>query len=91
MEFGESFEACARREVLEETGIDLPSPSFKFVTAVNSIMPGKTPGSILHYCVVSQPVLTSHNMGARMGAPRRLAEVYAYAYLKAGCCLHQMI
>lgn len=39
LEFGESFETCAAREVLEETGITLND--VRFLTAVNNIMPAE--------------------------------------------------
>lgn len=35
LEFGESFEACAERELLEETGLRIRD--LKFLTAVNSV------------------------------------------------------
>ena len=36
LEFGESFEDCARREVLEETGLDVQH--LRFLTATNDVM-----------------------------------------------------
>ncbi|GJJ74022.1 8-oxo-dGTP diphosphatase [Entomortierella parvispora] len=39
LEFGESFDECALRESLEETGLELDRSSAKFVTANNNIMP----------------------------------------------------
>lgn len=36
LEYGESFEECAKREVLEETGLQIEHP--QFLTAVNSIL-----------------------------------------------------
>ncbi|KAJ6052111.1 uncharacterized protein N7446_006753 [Penicillium canescens] len=36
LEFGESFETCAEREVLEETGMKISD--VRFLTAVNSVM-----------------------------------------------------
>ncbi|KAK1150150.1 hypothetical protein N8T08_000049 [Aspergillus melleus] len=38
LEFGESFEDCAAREVLEETGLNLPPQSIRFLTATNDVM-----------------------------------------------------
>ncbi|KAI8982114.1 NUDIX hydrolase domain-like protein [Mycotypha africana] len=38
VELWETFEECAKREILEETNLDLPLEDMKFVTAVNSIM-----------------------------------------------------
>lgn len=38
LEYGESFEECAKREVLEETGLVLDSAEFAY--AVNSVFPG---------------------------------------------------
>jgi len=37
LEFGESFEECAAREVMEETGLDVED--VKFLTATNDVMP----------------------------------------------------
>jgi len=36
LEFGETFEACAEREVLEETGLNIRH--LRFLTATNSVM-----------------------------------------------------
>jgi 8-oxo-dGTP diphosphatase len=36
LEMHESFEECAARELLEETGINVPSKQFHFLTAVNT-------------------------------------------------------
>jgi 8-oxo-dGTP diphosphatase len=38
LDFGESFEACAMREVLEETGLQVKEDSVRFLTATNDIM-----------------------------------------------------
>ena len=38
LEFGESFETCATREVLEETGIQVKGDSVRFLTATNDVM-----------------------------------------------------
>lgn len=45
LEFGESWEDCARREVLEETGLQLES--IRFETAINSIF-----GPDSHYVTI---------------------------------------
>ena len=39
MEHGESWAECAAREVLEETGVDLPADAYRFVGATNGVMP----------------------------------------------------
>ena len=39
LEYSESFAACAAREALEETGLDVGD--IKFLTATNDIMEGK--------------------------------------------------
>ena len=38
LEFGESFEACAAREVAEETGLQLNDGSIRFLTVTNDVM-----------------------------------------------------
>ena len=38
LEFGESFENCALREVAEETGLRVDSTSLRFLTSVGSVM-----------------------------------------------------
>lgn len=40
LEYGESFEECAQRETLEETGLKITTP--RFLTAVNGIIPPST-------------------------------------------------
>ena len=45
LEFGESFEDCARREVLEETGLHLGAVWFE--TAVNSVFSAES-----HYVTI---------------------------------------
>lgn len=37
LEFGESFETCALREVAEETGIDIHLEEIEYLTTVNSV------------------------------------------------------
>ncbi|KAH0837500.1 hypothetical protein AYO21_04991 [Fonsecaea monophora] len=44
LEFGESFEECAAREVREETGLDVGD--IEFLTATNDVMPFETSSSI---------------------------------------------
>ena len=39
LEFGESFEACAAREVVEETGLKVKVTNMAFLTATNDYMP----------------------------------------------------
>ncbi len=45
LEFGESWEDCAKREVLEETGLQLSN--LRFETAVNSVF-----GDDAHYVTI---------------------------------------
>ncbi|GJN88554.1 hypothetical protein Rhopal_001520-T1 [Rhodotorula paludigena] len=40
-DFGESPEACAVREVLEETGIRIDENDVRFLTAVNTVFPAE--------------------------------------------------
>ena len=42
LEFGESFEECAAREVLEETVLELDIDSVEYLTATNDVMPYET-------------------------------------------------
>jgi 8-oxo-dGTP diphosphatase len=46
LEFGESFEECARRETLEETNLDIGTPTY--LTTTNDIMAGESK----HYVTV---------------------------------------
>jgi 8-oxo-dGTP diphosphatase len=39
LEYGEGFEETAAREILEETGLDIPPENFEFVYAVNTVFP----------------------------------------------------
>jgi 8-oxo-dGTP diphosphatase len=39
LEYGESFEQTASREILEETGLDIPPESFEYCHAVNTVFP----------------------------------------------------
>lgn len=41
LNFGESFETCAMREVLEETGLQVKDDSVRFLTATNDVMPSE--------------------------------------------------
>ena len=41
LDFGESFETCAMREVLEETGLQVKDDRVHFLTATNDIMPSE--------------------------------------------------
>ena len=41
LDFGESFETCAMREVLEETGLQVKDDSVRFLTATNDVMPSE--------------------------------------------------
>lgn len=47
LEFGESFEQCARREVQEETGLEIRN--IKFVTVTNDVF---TESSAKHYVTI---------------------------------------
>ena len=40
LEYGESFEACATRELLEETGIEADPAAARFAYAINTVFPG---------------------------------------------------
>lgn len=51
LEHGESLEACATRETLEETGLNIED--VRLLTATNDLMPSaKQPGLTLHYVTV---------------------------------------
>lgn len=47
LEFGESFEQCAARELVEETGIVVQLPAVRFAYAVNSVF-----DSVKHYVTI---------------------------------------
>ena len=53
LEFGESFEACAAREVLEETGLTITN--LRFLTTINNVMKdeGKHYVTILMGCTAA--------------------------------------
>ena len=65
LDFGESFEMCAAREVEEETGIVLDDDRVEFWTATNSVMEDGTRGRS-HYVTVF--------MMAKVGEERPVAE-----------------
>ncbi|RMZ92148.1 hypothetical protein DV736_g619, partial [Chaetothyriales sp. CBS 134916] len=48
LEFGETFEECAAREAMEETGLHIVNP--QFLTATNGIFAGPDQGS--HYVTI---------------------------------------
>ncbi|KAI1619720.1 ADP-ribose pyrophosphatase [Exophiala viscosa] len=50
LEFGETFEECAAREVLEETGLKIHQ--IEFLTATNDVMPGEGKAGEKHYVTV---------------------------------------
>ncbi|KAK4944896.1 hypothetical protein LTR10_015815 [Elasticomyces elasticus] len=50
LEFGETFEECAAREVLEETGLEINK--IEFLTAINDVMPAEGKGGEKHYVTV---------------------------------------
>lgn len=37
MEFGESFEQCASRELEEETGLQVPPEKMRYLTTINTV------------------------------------------------------
>ncbi|KAF9468893.1 NUDIX hydrolase domain-like protein [Collybia nuda] len=80
LEFGETFEACAVREVLEETGLQVTD--LRFLTATNNIMEseGKHYVTIFLGCKISgertQPevdLVTTHSRLATTYAPVTIA------------------
>jgi 8-oxo-dGTP diphosphatase len=52
LEFGETFEQCAAREVLEETGITISEGDIKYLTCVNGVFPEG-----FHYVTIAMGVL----------------------------------
>ena len=42
LEFGESFETCAAREILEETGLSVDERTLRYLTATNDIFAGES-------------------------------------------------
>ena len=63
LEYGETFDACAKREVLEETG--LPVVRIQFLAATNDFMPseGKHYVTVFMGCMIEgqnkEPVVSS--------------------------------
>ncbi|KAJ5899774.1 NUDIX hydrolase [Penicillium taxi] len=53
LEFGESFQTCAKREVFEETGLQIHN--LKFLTATNHVMADKHYVTVFMVGVVSDP------------------------------------
>jgi 8-oxo-dGTP diphosphatase len=54
LEYGESFETCAEREILEETGLKIRG--IRFLTATNSVF--KTEGK--HYVTIFMAAVVSN-------------------------------
>lgn len=49
LEYGESFSACAARELLEETGIEVETDDLQYLTTVNTVFEKE----LLHYVTVA--------------------------------------
>ena len=68
LELNETFETCAARELLEETGLHVDESSLKFLTATNDVMPeGK------HYATIFMVGRVSEE-DERMGKEARVME-----------------
>jgi 8-oxo-dGTP diphosphatase len=62
LEWGESFEECAVRELYEETGIQLLPTSATFVHAVNAVFPD----SKSHYVTIFMKIQVSQSLAAQI-------------------------
>lgn len=62
LEYGESFEECAARETLEETGLVLNDISFAWAT---SALIANDAGNLLHYCTI---FMQAHPTGQQVHA-----------------------
>ncbi|KIX94818.1 uncharacterized protein Z520_09508 [Fonsecaea multimorphosa CBS 102226] len=80
LEFGESFEECAAREVCEETGLDVAE--IEFLTATNDVMPfesspltettGAKDGKVVkgkHYVTIFMTARVQNDDDTRSGMP----------------------
>ena len=64
LEFSETFEECAVRELAEETSLSVSPDTVRFLTATNSVMPeGK------HYVTIFMVASMTHGSGSQ-GEPR---------------------
>ncbi|KAJ5776059.1 uncharacterized protein N7511_001070 [Penicillium nucicola] len=79
LEFGESFETCAEREVLEETGQKISD--VRFLTAANSIVDGKK-----HYVTIFMGARVSANEEPKIMEPEKCEawEWISWDEMKAG-------
>lgn len=68
LEFGESLEDCAKREVLEETGLSVSSPTFVAVT--NDVF--KAEGK--HYISIFMKVIITENQTVQNLEPHKTEE-----------------
>ncbi|KAJ6072621.1 hypothetical protein N7467_010706 [Penicillium canescens] len=71
LEFGESFETCAEREVLEETGLKISD--VRYLTAVNSVMGDENK----HYVTIFMGAHIHENEEPKMGY-----KAYVYLFSK---------
>ena len=67
LEFGESFEECAMREVLEETGLEVSS--LEFVTCTNDVFPVEKK----HYITVYMKAIAK-NTDAQILEPDKMVD-----------------
>lgn len=62
LEWGETFEECAVREVYEETGISVGPSTASFVHAVNAIFPD----SQAHYVTIFMKIHVSESLASQV-------------------------
>ena len=77
LEFGESFENCATREILEETGLTVQN--VRFLTATNDVMEDEGK----HYVTIFMGAVVDGDVQPKVGFPLCIKAI--------GCCLREQV